>query len=186
MTQSLPDQARATAERLIRMCVHNPLRDLLRTGPCDCALHQTAALLVSLAEALEVKQAQIDALMLKHCPDEITLEQATEWARRQARISPQQSAAIKAALSAPPAYASDGKTPIIQTADGLMVRATDFNALVGKCAALMQQRERERDPIARIKEILHPYLDTGDSRTAADWAVAIAAVLPAEQKEETK
>jgi hypothetical protein len=29
----------------------------------------------------------------------------------------------------------------------------------------------------RIMQILHPYLDTGDSRTAADFAVAIYAIL---------
>lgn len=33
--------------------------------------------------------------------------------------------------------------------------------------------------IDRIREILQPHLDTGDSRTAADWAVAIAVELNA-------
>jgi hypothetical protein len=32
---------------------------------------------------VQAKQARIDALMLEHCPDEMTAEQREEWARHQ-------------------------------------------------------------------------------------------------------
>lgn len=36
-----------------------------------------------LRRALASKQAEIDALMLEHCPDEMTPEQRAEWGRHQ-------------------------------------------------------------------------------------------------------
>jgi hypothetical protein len=44
------------------------------------------------------KQAQIDALMLEYCPDEMTPQQVENWGNRQRRASPEQEAAINAAL----------------------------------------------------------------------------------------
>lgn len=44
------------------------------------------------------KQARIDSLMLEYCPDEMTSEQVENWAAHQVRCSPEDEAAINAAL----------------------------------------------------------------------------------------
>jgi hypothetical protein len=80
---NLPDQARAMAERLL---------DATEESDLSHATHEviaaSAALLVSLAEAMEADQAKIDALMLEYCPDDMTPEQREEWARHQSRSAP--------------------------------------------------------------------------------------------------
>lgn len=40
-------------------------------------------LFTAAADALEAKQAKIDALMLEYCPSEMTQEQRDEWAEHQ-------------------------------------------------------------------------------------------------------
>lgn len=44
-------------------------------------------------------QARIDELMLEYCPDEMTDEQRAEWARHQRSVSPEDQAAIDAAIN---------------------------------------------------------------------------------------
>jgi len=46
----------------------------------------------------ESKQAKIDALMLEFCPDEMPAEQTANWAAHQVPASPEENAAIDAAL----------------------------------------------------------------------------------------
>jgi len=41
------------------------------------------ALMREAAEQLDAKQAKIDALMLEHCPEEMTPEQVTNWEKNQ-------------------------------------------------------------------------------------------------------
>ena len=77
---TLPEQARAMAGRLRDLVA----REWSAVGTCD----EAAALLVSLAEAMEADQAKIDALMLEYCPDDMTPEQREEWARHQSRSAP--------------------------------------------------------------------------------------------------
>lgn len=43
---------------------------------------------------LAAKQAEIDALMLEYCPNEMTEEQKAEWAAHQVPISDEEQAAI--------------------------------------------------------------------------------------------
>jgi len=52
----------------------------------------------ALHRRVEEQQAKIDALMLEWCPDEMTPEQMENWGKRQRRCSPEDEAAINAAL----------------------------------------------------------------------------------------
>jgi hypothetical protein len=54
--------------------------------------------LVSALDELKALQARIDGLMLEYCPDEMTPEQVEEWGRNQVRCSPEEEAAINAAV----------------------------------------------------------------------------------------
>jgi hypothetical protein len=53
----------------------------------------------NLMNAVNVKQAQIDALMMEFCPGEMSAEQRAEWARNQAPVSKQETDDIRAALA---------------------------------------------------------------------------------------
>jgi hypothetical protein len=46
----------------------------------------------------ESLQAKVDALMLEYCPEEMTPEQKANWAAHQVAATPEQEAAIDAAL----------------------------------------------------------------------------------------
>jgi hypothetical protein len=59
-----------------------------------------------LARELATKQARIDALMLEHCPDEMTPEQLAEWARHQ---QPAARCSTLCAPDEPCSVAEDGK-----------------------------------------------------------------------------
>lgn len=50
--------------------------------------------------AWDSQQARIDALMLEHCPDEMTVEQMAEWAKHQVAAPGFDEAALDAALKA--------------------------------------------------------------------------------------
>ena len=50
--------------------------------------------------AWDSQQARIDALMLEHCPDEMTPEQMAEWAKHQVAAPGFDEAALNAALKA--------------------------------------------------------------------------------------
>ena len=53
-----------------------------------------------LCEQLAAAQAKIDALMLEYCPDEMTHEQLSSWASHQVTATPDEQAAIDAAIKA--------------------------------------------------------------------------------------
>ena len=50
-------------------------------------IREAANEILSLRQQLGAKQAQIDALMLEFCPDEMTQDQLDEWARNQRKVS---------------------------------------------------------------------------------------------------
>lgn len=81
-------------------------------------------------DELGAKQADIDRLMLEYCPDEMSVEQRAEWGRNQRPASPEQIAAVEAALagheteSAPLAIPSgwQGKEPWFKVGDKVTSR----------------------------------------------------------------
>lgn len=67
-----------------------------------------------LAEAekdAEAKQARIDELMLEYCACDMTEEQVARWGQHQRPVSPEDRAAIDAALSPPRGDAQDERDP---------------------------------------------------------------------------
>jgi len=57
--------------------------ELKTTDPYDKTEGRIEKTLRECAEALDAKQAQIDALILEYCPDEMTEEQIEEWRKHQ-------------------------------------------------------------------------------------------------------
>lgn len=55
-----------------------------REGPQ--LLREALAAMQGLARLTQHQQARIDALMLEHCPDEMTPEQIAEWERHQKAV----------------------------------------------------------------------------------------------------
>ena len=69
-------------------------RELLRDAAAGirslaASAKRAEARAVELEAEVAAKQARIDALMLEYCPDEMTPEQAAEWARHQRPVSQQ-------------------------------------------------------------------------------------------------
>jgi len=50
---------------------------------CSAVVDRQQEMLDRNAEQLASKQAKIDALMVEHCPDEMTKEQVEEWKKHQ-------------------------------------------------------------------------------------------------------
>ena len=75
------------------------LRDMARYLTQYSQARKRRHLLHAAAE-IERLQTRIDALMLEHCPDEMTHEQMAEWARHQVAAPDFDEAALDAALKA--------------------------------------------------------------------------------------
>ena len=63
-------------------------------------MKEQQATIAQQAEQLAAAQAKIDALMLEYCPDEVTHEQLSSWASHQVTATPDEQAAIDAAIKA--------------------------------------------------------------------------------------
>ena len=99
-TEGLGLRAPTEQDVLAKMRLHRPnwnAYGMPREGAVDlaikCALELGAA-------ALDQLQARIDALMLEHCPDEMTPEQMAAWANAQVAAPGFDEAALDAALKA--------------------------------------------------------------------------------------
>lgn len=93
-----PEEYEALWERALSAQVAQ--QDKARASVEREAARQAAdtARIASLQREVAAKQAKIDALMLEYCPDEMTPEQVENWKQHQVLATPEQEAAIDAAM----------------------------------------------------------------------------------------
>lgn len=128
-----PDAVRAAMEELDRVAEY-------LTVECS-SLHTSAAMrrnVKALERHIAAQQAKIDALMLEHCPDEMSAEQVAEWGRHQRPASDETQAAIARALAEPVVQ------PAQQSADEI-VRLRDLADSEGTRAVAYLRRARKAE-----------------------------------------
>ena len=91
------------AEDMINACESaQTIIEAIRALPDPCDLTEAREMvhrLADLEKQLASKQAKIDTLMEEYCPDEMTEEQMANWAAHQRPATPEETAAIDAAIN---------------------------------------------------------------------------------------